>query len=629
MHWFRLKKQIAANKAPVVNGILYFGITVYLLYYFTFTYPFSFNFETELNGQYTLAYLFPLFTLIILVGILQKSIVISWRSLFAYLILLCFFSLICFTPRYSFPNEHFLFTATVIILSATAVLFSQQLPFRLIILTFVLLFLYQLETGLVQYIDAAGLENVSLLIKGDLQNSGIYACWLVIQLPFVYYSLFHLSFKQAIQPQAKPGVLFFIKAGFFALLLAMVSFLVYQTQSRSAFIALMAFLFTYCVQQWGHVIRKKITTLSKPSLSVITLIGLTLVAFGAYYLFYLKKLSAIGRLMRCQVAWEHISDHFWLGTGLGRFTWYYPQWQVQYFQTHTNPPTDFFLSAGETYIIFNEYLQLFKEIGFIGFLVFVIALIYFFKSKSASHKQLLNAVKATVITILACGFTSYPLHVTPFLLLFAFCFALAVTIRENPMPANKYFSFNKKPVFKPLLFLLFLLSGYTSYEGLRQVGAAQEWNDLREKYSLTPEQTKDRYNNLHSTLQYDGKFLTEYGEYLLQDSTDAPVAIEILEKAKTCFISKKTIQALGSAYLRTNNYSKAIENLEWLSYYVPNRFGAKYELLKLYKQSGNLAKTRQIANIILTMPVKIPSYEVSEIKENTRQVLKALNVQEQ
>lgn len=610
----------------LVKQLLYFGITLYLLYYFIFTYPFSFNFEIELNGQYILGYLFPFFSLMLLIQIVQKPAIGTYPSFFIYLILLLFLLLISFTSMFSFSNEHFFIIATIVIFSGTAVLFSEWLPFRMIIIIFLLLFLYELTTGIEQYFDSADSANVSLLIKGDLQNSGIYACWLVIQLPFAYYALFHLSFKQEISRkwQTFHRALYLSKIVLFVLLLIAVLFIVYQAQSRSAMMALVTYFLTHSAYQWGGYIKAKTAALSRPVLLAITAVLLAPIAFGAYYLFYLKRLSAIGRVMKWHVTWEHITDNFWLGTGLGRFTWYYPQWQAQYFHTHASPPEDFYLSAGETYIIFNEYLQLFKEIGFIGIVLIAITLYYFFRSRSTTHKQLLNGAKATVVTILACAFTSYPLHVTPVLLLLVLCFAIAVTVRDNKPQPGKYFSLNRIPVTKPLILLLFILSCYTSYKSIKQSAAARDWNDLRGNYSLSHEQVKARYSDLYPILQHDGKFLTDYGEFLLQDSMDAQKAIEILEQAKGCFISRKTVEATENAYVKNHNYTKAIQNAGWLSYFLPNSFGVKYELLTLYKQSGNLIKARTIANTILTMPVKIPSYEVTHIKEKTRQVLKKM-----
>jgi len=623
-----------------IKQILFFGITIYLLCYFLFNYPFSFNFETELTGQYLLGYLFPFFSLMVLIYMFQKPAVSTYPSFLIYLALLFLFSLISFSRKFSFTNEHFFIIATVVIFSAMTVLFAEGLPFSMIIIALLLLFLYQLIVGFVQYLNSADSAKISLLIKGDLQNSGIYSCWLVIQLPFAYYAIFHLSFKKALQTAGNAGLIkkilrkwqtfhraiYFSKIVFFVLLLMAVVFLVYQAQSRSAMMALTAFFITHGVNQWGSsFIRKKTAPFSKAVLAAIPVILLVPIALGAYYLFYLKRLSAIGRVMMWHVTWEHISDNFWLGTGLGRFSWYYPQWQAQYFQSHASPPLDFFLSAGETYMIFNEYLQLFKEIGFIGFILFVIALCFFFTSRSATHKQLLNGAKGTVVTILACAFTSYPLHVTPVLLVLAFCFTIAVTVRDYKPQPNKYFLLSRIPVTKTLLFLLFIVSCYASYKSIKQCAAVKNWNNLRKNYFLSREQVKTRYSDLYPTLQHDGKFLTDYGEFLLQDSMDAPKAIDILEQAKGYFISQKTIEATGNACLKTHNYTKAIQNTEWLSYFRPNSFGVKYELLNLYKQSGNLIKARSIANTILTMPVKIPSYEVTRIKENTRQILKMIN----
>jgi hypothetical protein len=48
---------------------------------------------------------------------------------------------------------------------------------------------------------------------------------------------------------------------------------------------------------------------------------------------------------------------------------------------------------------------------------------------------------------------------------------------------------------------------------------------------------------------------------------------------------------------------------------LPNHFGPKYELFKIYLEIGDYQKAKQTADIILKMPVKIPSETVEQIKK--------------
>ena len=122
---------------------------------------------------------------------------------------------------------------------------------------------------------------------------------------------------------------------------------------------------------------------------------------------------------------------------------------------------------------------------------------------------------------------------------------------------------------------------------------------------------------LNSALRGDGKYLTEYGRRQLE-SGDPEKAVETLEKASQYFISRKTMEALAIAYERVGNYRAAIETRRWLCDFLPNKFAPRYELMKLYKKTGDTASEKKVANIILTIPVKIPSAEVDKIKDEAR-----------
>ena len=78
---------------------------------------------------------------------------------------------------------------------------------------------------------------------------------------------------------------------------------------------------------------------------------------------------------------------------------------------------------------------------------------------------------------------------------------------------------------------------------------------------------------------------------------------------------------LNFTYYQSGNIPAAIKNLEDLSNLIPSKFYPRYELVKLYYQSGDLLKCNQMARFILSMPVKKMSPEVNMIKKATRQLL--------
>ncbi|WP_165760271.1 O-antigen ligase family protein [Niastella populi] len=408
---------------------------------------------------------------------------------------------------------------------------------------------------------------------------------------------------------------------------ALVAVIIWKSQSRIGMIALGILLLSFFILRYGTVAKKFMYRLPK---AVVLLVAGVLVAgmcYAGWYLFNLKKLSAITRLMTLDIAKEHIADHVWLGTGPGRVSWHYPQWQAQYFATHPHPPNYYFLSAGESYYLFNEYVELFFMIGLPGFIVFVFILIWFFTTRSIKYKALLQAAKLTVIAILVCGISSYSFHVTFLLLLFAFCFAIAAIVNENKWKIFRKLNLPDQlynAVSRAIPVILIVIAGFAVYSAFGQWQAKRDWDKLRNRLDGDRAGIIAEYGRLYEVLSYDGKFLTDYGMTLLEDSADCRKASFILEEAKKYFISRITIETLAKAYKKEGDFRKAIQNYEWLCHYLPNRFGTKLELLKLYELVGDTTKARLTAHMILSMPVKIESHEVERIKGETRSILNRL-----
>jgi len=505
------------------------------------------------------------------------------------------------SDKYGFGNEYWTDILAVFILFA-CLLFAPPrilvaLPYML-----VLMLVWQLWLAFEQ-MDGLSFDADALTLQGSLQNSGVFSCYLVIHLPLLYY----LAFDQSVSGSGLlRKVVKWLKIICFIMVVVFIAFIIYRSQSRSAIIGVVAAILSQCLFTSWSILKTWLQRI--PKWAIFTSIGILILAAScaARYLFVLKKASAFGRAMKWEIACRHIGDHFFTGTGIGQFSWYYPQWQAQYFAANPDPSEAYYLSAGESYIIFNEYLQLFETIGLIGFAGFVLLLCWFFKASSVQYARLLLAMKATMVVLLATGLTTYAFHVNVFLVLLAICFAITAVITHKPMSIMR-------GVMLPILMLI--LSAYTTFTIYQKWNAAESWNRVRESGVVVARE-------LNNVLRGDGKYLTEYGQRQLE-SGDPKEAVKTLEKARQYFISRNNMEALAIACERVGNYKAAIETWQWLCDFLPNRFAPRYELLKLYKKTGDTTGVKKVARIILTMPVKIPSAEVDRIKEEAyKMVLK-------
>lgn len=576
--------------------------TASILYiYAAFYYRFAFNFETELNGQYFSAFIAVVgFTIVLGLNIFRKDNNKAQYAAMIIISLLLLFSV--FSDKYSFANEYWAVVLSVFILFV-CLLF---LPARIIVAFpyfLVGMLLWQLWLGFEQ-MDGLSFDAGVLTLQGSLQNSGVFSCYLVIHLPLLYYLVFHRSISTS---GLLSNLIKWLKVICFLTIVGFIVFIIYSSQSRSAIIGLVAAIIAQCLFTYGLALKAWLQRIPKWATvtSICFLIGA--ISSAAWYLFFLKQASAFGRAMKWEIAGQHIGDHFFTGTGIGRFSWYYPQWQAQYFEITPDPPGAYFLSAGESYIIFNEYLQLFETIGIIGFAGFALLLYLFFKARSVAYAPLLSAIKITMVVLLVTGLTTYSFHINVFLVQMAICLAATAIISLNPISI-------RKGVIIPIL--LFALAAYTTFTIYQRWKAAENWNTARE--SRIPA-ASIVWPQLNKTLGRDGKFLTEYGCRQLENGYPE-AAIVTLEKAKQYFISRNTIEALATAYEQAGNYPSAIENRRWLCGYLPNKFATKYELLKLYKKAGDTTEVHKMIITILTMPVKIPSAEVDRIIDEVKKM---------
>ncbi|MEX6690958.1 hypothetical protein QTN47_25845 [Danxiaibacter flavus] len=596
-----------------------FSIAIYFLFY----HQYAFNIELYNNAQYFIAFvaLTIWFIFLILSGIES----FSGRPAFAgnqmrlVLITSVFICIMLFSQYYSFSNEYF--TCLVILLIFFSMFPSLNMQaIHLGIVFFSGMFFWELYLVFRQmdfFSFKIGLFNV----EGSFQNSGILCCYLVSQLPFVFYTFFEIKkpvFKvpKKIYPKWDGKILLSIKKTLFSASVLFVSMIIWGCKSRTALIAFVLLICAYIFSKYARILKVRILTLPRVLVVFCSFLFAIVICCGVYHLFFLKKLSTYGRMMKLEIGFDHFFDHFWLGTGIGRFTWYYPQWQMSYFKNHTNPPTEYFLSASDSFILFNDFLQLFETVGALFFFVLLLFVYSFFKKTTPKCKALLNASKLTVVVIFTCGFTSYLLQTNILLLMLFFCFGLPTMLMELSGLNNQILRTPKKLNFnlQRLVVVLSMVIGLAAIQvSWRQLQGVKHWERARNYSSRKNAQLE--YQSLYPVLKFNGKFLSEFGMLLTEDSANYYQATIILKEAQKYFLAESNIAALGICYKKVKNIDAAITTYVDLVNYIPSKFKTRLELLKLYVEANDTFNVRKAADIILTMPVKIPSIEVNWIKE--------------
>lgn len=614
MNDLRLKKRIIE-----VGGVqnIVFGL-IYLTFfgYFLLVYPFAFNFELYIHGHYFGVVIAGIAILSYgLFSFLQNRpdksgfyVTSSFRDMTGTLILLLITTgYLCFP---SCRGNEYLVNASIA--GICLILLRSMSLHALRVLLIIIAAGGLLELMLALVMTKRNFSGEPGAIIGSLHNTGVLAIFLVIQLPLLWYSTVYYSLKW--MPRHGRWIRFalFCPAVFLVLAICV------HSRARMAIVTiavlLILVLWRYC--------KNALFRLRMYVRAVSVLLLLCIAILSGYYFFHMKEGSSIGRLLILDVSVRHLPDHFWLGTGLGRFSWYYPQWQAAYFFDHPLLEGPFFLSAGETYIVFNEFLQLLETVGLLGFLLVLLSFTWFFTAISVRSKELLITCKVTVIAILSCCCFHYPLHLNAILLILALCFSIVAAIRENDF----FFNILRPAVRKKWLCLsgavAMILAVPALLTGFNQYVDMEKWQLIKDDDRAERDVLKKEAISCYDHLRYDGKFLAEYSAFLARDSSELPKAIAMAEASSRSFISWLSMENLAYYYLQQKDYVKAINTFEWLSEYVPNQFRPRLELLELYKRTQHPDSARRTAAFILAMPVKVPSDEVSEIKEEAESTIK-------
>ncbi len=529
--------------------------------------------------------------------------------------------LVCISKYYNVNNEHF-FVVFIILLSAGLFFFVGNDKVIGVVFSFLAIyFLFQLSLGVRQLFNAFHLQSRRFNITGSFANSGVYSVYIVAQLPILVYdkkvllgstlALMHRWIFLLI------GVLYYVN-----IILSLI--LIYYAQSRTAFVTVLITALAYLYFTKGDIFKRWWLKQVSFFKALFFLLLISCLVVGAYALFNQKRTSAIGRLMKTTIAMIHFDDHFWSGTGLGRFTCIYPEWQAEYFRSNADTSGCYFNCADESYLLFNEPLQLLKEIGVVGFIMITVIFLVFFSLRSSKRQRDLQiTLKLIVIAIVSASFTSYSFHVNFLLLLLIFCLISGLKIFGNDL-SNPTLLCGKglgAKFFKGVIFLCILSLLWITDNLFSKFYACENW--LKDSRILNVDKkTEVRYNAYYKELSGNGKFLIDYGNVLLQDSLTCGRAIGILELAKDFYVSRQGIEQLAFAYEKNGDFHRAIHYQNWLSDFLPNKFQIKFDLMKLYLKIGDLYRAKKVAMYILNMPIKVYSLEILDIINEARKVAK-------
>lgn len=333
---------------------------------------------------------------------------------------------------------------------------------------------------------------------------------------------------------------------------------------------------------------------------------------GAFILYYQKEDSANGRLLIWKVSFAMIKDKPILGYGIGAFQAKYMDYQANYFQE--NPTFRYAQLADNVKHPFNEFIKVAVELGIAGLTVIFSVILFVFwkitKSKNENRELVLSGL--TSFFLLACF--SYPLQYVTTWLFLAFYLSAMLPSKEIRISNTPISLIARVAV---VVVCIFALSHI-----IRQVGLEMKWKTIAmSSLKGNTEEMLPEYRKLYLTaLKQNPFFLYNYGAEL-NTAGRFDESIAILTECKKRFSDYDLQMLMADNYYRKGETEKAIQAYQHASEMIPCRFLPIYQLLEIYKETGEKEIAVKYANEIINKNVKVPSVIVSFIQQEANKFL--------
>lgn len=300
------------------------------------------------------------------------------------------------------------------------------------------------------------------------------------------------------------------------------------------------------------------------------------------------------------------------GIGIGAFQREYNLYQSLYFKSGGYSLNEFLL-ADNTFFAFNDYWQFIVETGLLGatilFLaVFILLRIIQRRIKNNDQDPLLLFFICTVIIFFTAALFTH---------IFENMFFRSITI-SSLIVIGFYDKIKKLKTFKRagLMGALIITVGsinYTSY--LMNIHKYAEFEQAKLLANIGYlKEAKEIMIKLYPSLSNDVTYLREYNDILIGNGF-LNQKVNLLKKVLTKYSDYQTFLKLGTVYQELGMYNNAEDMFIMAVNMVPNRFESKQMLFNFYFEQRRYKDATYWQNIILNMPVKIPSERVNLIKQ--------------
>lgn len=320
----------------------------------------------------------------------------------------------------------------------------------------------------------------------------------------------------------------------------------------------------------------------------------------AFYLF--KQGSADSRLIIWKAALSSWIDKPWLGVGIGGFHNAFAEGMSKLSAYNMD-----FSSAGVPDYAFNILLKIVTEQGVVGggfaICLTVVTLINLSRNSSTLF--------CGMVSLLVFAMFSYPFDLLPYKVIAVLIIAWSESIGD-------------KRVFEIGRIKMFLLSCFLSFTSwhagkITDESYQTDWDSYipieYKSYSI-----KEGYKWL--LFENDNRrFLFSFGKKL-RDEGRYNESNAIFRQGTKCSAGPMFYILMGNNYKEMKHYDLAEKSYYKAFAVMPNRLLPFYQLMLLYKDSGDMKKAKVMAKRVIEMKPKIESRLTKEMKDKAKEMLR-------
>ena len=455
--------------------------------------------------------------------------------------------------------------------------------------------------GIAQKLHVINSHNPYFSVVGFYNNPNTFAMYLVAILPFAIVPLF--------ASRSVRGMMFLYTITTTIMVLGII-----MSESRTVIVITAIIVFILVFEKL-----KKVNIFVKNNVSLILFVLLFGILFSAYHISILNISSLRGRLLIWKITTNMISENFIFGVGKGQYHVEYLNYQAEYFDTKdlNELSSQYIYLADDSKFAFNEFLEVFAELGLIGILMYggVIVFAILIILERNRRDILVRSAGFLILAIALSGTMSYPLSILHILLLLLFAFAIL-----SSSLTNRVFHIDKT-VNLSLITISLVCSAYSAPYQVNRYKSLKKIKAFSSIVYMFPEEGVELYKKFYDKLKYDSYYLSDFSNKLLF-AQKYYQCIEVLNRTQLFLNNHKINEMLGKCYKAINDFERAEVEFITAINKVPNRFSPRYELMKLYIEENNIERAVETAYQIIKLNEKVPSKLTMQAKKEAINLVK-------